>query len=93
MDIWIPKDTRHPLEDDYSTSTYERNPHGLIYLDGKEVGNTLQCPHCGGHFRTEKGKMRLRCMRHNAKVCDNPICNTYCTDYYETVGHLSTHEI
>ena len=93
MDIWIPNRQKHPLEDDYSNAESQSKPHGAIFVDGKEVADTLMCPHCGGHFVPRKGQLRLRCLKHDAKVCDNPICNTFCTDYYDTVGHSSGREI
>ena len=94
--IWIPKDFNSAaiddIVDDYSDAQHERKPHGLIFLNGKEVASTLQCPHCGGHFTSQKGKLRNKCLKHDAKVCDKPACNLFCFDFYSTLEQSSVRE-
>ncbi len=53
--------------EDFKNAKYERKQHGAFIVDGREVGTTLQCPHCGGHFLSIKGSgirrtFCLRCM-------------------------------
>lgn len=98
--IIIPQNWKHPLEDDYSDSQYERKPSGLIFYkepgdEFKEVGATLKCPHCGGHFRSVKGSGHRRtfCMRHMAPLCDKPECKLNCTDAASREGILSSREL
>ena len=56
---------------------FERHPHGVILIDGQEVGHTLQCPHCGGHFvsRPGSGARRAWCPRCKAVTCGEPRCD------------------
>ena len=51
--------------------------HGGLIVDGKQVGSTLQCPHCGGHFLIVpgSGKRRTFCMRCHAITCGAPSCD------------------
>ena len=95
-DIWIPQDFNNAAIDeivtDYSNAISLRHPDGVILIDGKQVADTKQCPHCGGHYFPEKGKMRLFCRVHGASVCDNFRCNMICEDYYSEVGQLSGRE-
>ena len=80
-DIWIPKDFNNQriqdLVDDYSDAKHERRPHGLIFVDGKEVATTLQCPHCAMHFVSRKGSgiRRFFCMRCGGVTCGKPKCD------------------
>jgi hypothetical protein len=80
--IWIPGDP-DPLVDDYSDAQHERRPHGVIFLDGKEVAHTLQCPHCAAHFVSRKGSgiRRSFCLRCHAVTCGASACMTGCTPF------------
>jgi hypothetical protein len=51
--------------------------HGGIVVDGKQVGSTLQCPHCGGHFVSIVGSgiRRTYCVRCQAVTCGKPCCD------------------
>lgn len=51
---------------------------GYIIIDGKEVGCTMQCPHCNTHFPYQKGSGRIRgyCMRCNKMTCGSEPCMT-----------------
>jgi len=79
--IWIPKDFNNAsvdsLVDDYSDAQHERKPHGLIFLNGKEVATTLMCPHCGMHFVSRKGSgiRRCYCMRCGEVTCGQRKCD------------------
>lgn len=55
-----------------------RNPHGTEFIDGREVGNTTQCPHCGGHFSIVAGSKKKRgwCFKCSAVHCGAPACRT-----------------
>ena len=77
MDIIIPTHPRHPLEDDYSDAKHERQPHGIIFVNGQEVATTLQCPHCAMHFVSRKGSGHRRtfCMRCMAVTCGKLQCD------------------
>lgn len=44
-EIWIPRSLDEDLSQ-YDDAQYERHPHGIIFVNGKEVAATLQCPHC-----------------------------------------------
>lgn len=39
---------------------YERRAAGAVVVDGKEVGHTLRCPHCGAHFVSVQGSGKKR---------------------------------
>lgn len=84
QDAW----SKSQFADDYSDAKHEKNPHGIIAVDGKEVASTLMCPHCGAHFVSRKG-WNLKCSRHNARVCENPVCRTFCTDIYPDMLSVS----
>lgn len=72
---------------DYADAKHERQPHGLIFVNGKEVATTLQCPHCGGHFVSRKGSGHRRtfCLKHMAVTCGAPACDP-CTDLERLLG-------
>jgi len=55
----------------------ERSPKGVILQDGKEIADTLQCVHCGGHFVSVKGSgMRRGWCRHcNGITCGSQACD------------------
>ncbi len=59
------------FEDAVSHSRYG----GTVFLDGKEVGQTFQCVHCGDHHLIVRGSGRIRgwCQRCNGFVC-GPQC-------------------
>lgn len=84
MDLWIPTDWR-TLEqgDDYRDAQHERKPHGIIFVNGKEVATTLQCPHCGGHFVSRKGSGHRRsfCFRCMAVTCGKDACVQDCRPF------------
>jgi len=55
-----------------------RKPHGVFLdEDGRELADTLQCCHCGGHFLVIKdsGKVRGFCMECDAVTCGSPRCH------------------
>lgn len=83
-DLWIPREHRSPLVDDYSDAKHERRPHGIIFVDGKEVATTLQCDHCGGHFVSRKGSGHRRdfCLKCNSVCCGSPRCHP---DFYHGI--------
>ncbi len=88
--LWIPGQPDPAvsrLVDDYADAKHERQPHGLIFLDGKEVATTLQCPHCGGHFISRKGSGHRRtfCVKHMAVTCGATACDP-CTDLERVLG-------
>lgn len=43
--VWIPRSLDEDLSQ-YDDAKHERHPHGIIFVNGKEVASTLQCPHC-----------------------------------------------
>lgn len=49
---------------------------GAIIADGKEVGYTLQCVHCGQHWQVIPGSGRKRgwCFYCNGPTCGLPNC-------------------
>lgn len=71
-----PPDARS-LVDTYADAQYERRPHGLIFVNGKEVAATLQCPHCGAHFVSRKGSghRRTYCFGCKAVTCGRVACD------------------
>lgn len=96
MDIWLPKDFRtNEQGDDYSDAKHERQPHGLVIVNGKEVATTLQCPHCSAHFisRTGSGHRRSFCMRCMAVTCGAHACVTGCAPWAAASGELIGREV
>lgn len=85
----------HPAEqpDDYSDAKFERKPHGIIWVDGKEVAHTLQCPHCGGHFVSRKGSgvRRTFCLKCMAVTCGALACDP-CRPFVAELGRLQGRE-
>lgn len=61
----------------FQDAKHERRSHGAFIVDGKEVGCTLQCPHCGAHFLSVRGsgKRRTFCMHCMAVTCGDPRCD------------------
>lgn len=62
--------------DEYADAKHESKPHGIVFVDGKEVATTLQCPHCGAHFVSMKGSGARRhfCMKCMAVTCGSGRC-------------------
>lgn len=73
MDLFIPG----RIVDEYDDAQHERHPHGVIFVNGKEVASTLQCPHCGAHFVSRKGSGHRRtfCLPCKAVTCGSPACD------------------
>lgn len=85
MDLWIPAG----IVDEYQDAQHERQPHGLIFVNGKEVATTLQCPHCHGHFVSRKGSGHRRtfCMKCMAVTCGAAACDP-CRPFVEGLERL-----
>lgn len=83
--IWIPgvDDLQEHLKREYGDAKHERNPHGVIIVNGQEVATTLQCPHCGQHFVSRKGSGHRRsfCLRCEAVTCGSDACISGCTPF------------
>src|SRR5262245_14806133 len=94
--IWIPgvDDIQQDI-DDYKDAKFERNPHGIVYVNGQAVASTLQCPHCDGHFVSRKGSgiRRSFCLRCEAVTCGNPACMTGCTPFHAELGMTQGREV
>lgn len=87
-DLWIPKEpTVNDIVDDYSDAKHERKPHGIIFVDGKEVATTLMCPHCSMHFVSRKGSgiRRFFCMKCMAVTCGQAKCDS-CKPFAAELG-------
>jgi hypothetical protein len=54
----------------------DRRAVGSIQNNGVEVAQTHQCPHCSGHFQTQRGSGKARgfCMNCGRLTCDKPGC-------------------
>lgn len=91
MDLWIPAG----IVDDYADAQWERKPHGLVFVNGKEVAHTLKCPHCGAQFVSRKGSGHHRtfCLRHQAVTCGSAACSRDCVDVYALEGTLQGREL
>ena len=66
----------------YSEAVRQRESHW------REVGMTLQCPHCGGHFISVRGSGNLRafCRRCMAPLCDKRECIEHCIPFEKKLG-------
>jgi hypothetical protein len=53
-----------------------RKEDGVIIIEGRQVGSTKQCCHCGAHFISQKGSGKTRgwCMKCNAITCGEMKC-------------------
>lgn len=89
MDLII----RPGIVDDYRDAQFERKPHGIIFVDGKEVAHTLQCPHCGGHFTSIKGSGHRRhwCLKCAAVTCGSQAC-VPCRSFLHEIERLTRNE-
>ena len=60
-------------------SSSVRRPKGHMVVDGREVGDTLQCPHCGAHFQIIRGgKKQVQwpyCMNCGSLTCGKGCCH------------------
>lgn len=61
---------------------YERKGHGVWLVDGIEVAETLQCPHCPMHFPSLRDPLptQMLCFKCMALTCGKPECVT-CSPY------------
>jgi hypothetical protein len=90
-DVWVPKtqidDLRHEIDHQYDNAKFEAKPHGLVFVDGKEVASTLQCPHCGEHFVSRKGSgiRRAWCPACRAVTCGAHQCDP-CQPFVKELG-------
>lgn len=53
------------------------HPHGHVIIDGREVGDTCQCVHCGAHWLWIKGSGRKRgwCINCQGFTCGTRACD------------------
>ena len=91
MDLFI----KPGIVDDYADAQFEARPHGIVFIDGKEVAHTLKCPHCGAQFvsRRGSGHRRTFCLIHKAVTCGSDACVKDCVDIYTLEGTLSRREV
>ncbi len=56
-----------------------RRAKGSIIIDGRQVADTLQCPHCGGHFQIIRaGRKQVNwpyCKNCGSLTCGLPKCH------------------
>lgn len=52
---------------------YLRKPHGFVFVDGREVAQTLQCVHCGKHWIPIRGSGIKRGF---CQKCMGPLCGS-----------------
>ncbi len=52
---------------------------GTILLDGKEIGETLQCVHCGNHWQVlpSSGRKRGWCAICHGPTCGRTVCKLH----------------
>ena len=86
MDIIIPG-VNDPGGEDYADAKHEPHPHGIVFVNGKEVATTLQCPHCAGHFVSRKGSGHRRtfCLKCKAVTCGQAACDP-CVPWARALG-------
>jgi len=63
------------MTDAYADAVYDRRYGGTILIDGRDVGVTRRCVHCGRHWLAVKGSGTVRgfCLRCNGHTC-GPKC-------------------
>lgn len=66
-----------------------RQPSGFVFVDGKQVADTLQCVHCQAHFIVVKGSGRKRGFCHR---CMGPTCSPQCAACYPAQQQLEDEE-
>lgn len=56
-----------------------RQTAGGIVIDGRQVGETHQCVHCGNHWEVKRGSGIARgfCTRCKGTLCGAPYCMKY----------------
>lgn len=91
--LWLSRLAVAPPLAQYEDAKYEPKAHGYEFVDGIEVRATLQCPHCGNHFKSVKGSGIERgwCSAHWAITCGKVTCRT-CVDFREKL-QLEPHEL
>ena len=64
--------------------------HGVILEGTREVADTTQCVHCGGHFVMVKGSGVTRgfCMCCGGITCGKRECSTRCVPLEAQLEHL-----
>lgn len=71
---------------------------GYLLIDNRCAGEgmleraTITCCHCGMAFIKNPNRTRPRnyCSKHDAYVCDSPLCIANCTDFWGVVEDLQT---
>lgn len=61
----------------YANAEYDRRYGGTFLIDGRDVGVSRRCCHCGCHWLAAKGSGAVRgwCVRCNGHTC-GPTCVT-----------------
>lgn len=82
MEIIVPNPQWSGLPKIKGAASAGRSVRGTIFLDGQEVGETVQCCHCQRHwiYRKGSGKRRGWCLNCNAMHCGRKECDT-CTPF------------
>ena len=76
----------------YRLATTVRKPSGYILVDGVEIAQTLQCPHCDKHFLSRKGSgiRRSFCTNCMKVTCGAPLCISECTPFLRKLDEYET---
>ena len=80
-------DVKTHTEKHYGDAKYERQPDGMIFVNGREVGVTMQCCHCGQHFLSirHSGTRRGFCLGCMHITCGAEACMP-CKPYAKALG-------
>lgn len=72
-----------PEDNQYADAQFERRPHGTIFIGDKQVGHSMQCPHCNAHFLSRKGSGAHRSWCNNcaAVTCGKKECVEKCAPW------------
>lgn len=91
-------DVKQEVAHNFGDAKHEPHAHGAMIVNGIEVGATMQCPHCSGHFLSVRGSgiQRMFCGPCGAVTCGATACNTCIPfqkaidDYANLVEHQSS---
>jgi len=71
-----------------------RRAKGYVLITGPDgltdEGETLQCVHCGMHWRVQPGSGRKRgfCLRCDGPTCGKPACEARCVPFERAIEEM-----
>lgn len=86
------RDSLDPEEFYRDATSARHRKHGSIFIDGKNVADTIQCVHCNKHFTHRKSRGDYVCLNCMGPVCGQWACVHECTPFEQKLDQYERGE-